>query len=493
MSAVITKENLPSKLSHFYNNEFFAPLSEPRYLEVSTPHDGKVLTQVPLGTAADCDAAVASAAKAYRDWSKRTVKDRAQYLIRFYNLLTLNLDLLSDLIVLEHGKNKAEAVAEVKKGLETLEYAMSLPQLMPGRVLEVSRGVRCEDRRDPLGVVVSVVPFNFPFMVPFWTLPIAIGTGNTLVVKPSEKVPITLSKVAELATQIFPPGVLNLVHGDKDAVLHLATHPEVKAFTFVGTTAVARSLSRLCRQHDKRALALGGAKNYLIAAPDCDLEMTSQDVVNSFTGCAGQRCMAASVLLVVGDQTELINKIVEKASKLECGSGPRDVGPVIDSLSQDRIVGYAAEAEKNGAELLLDGRSWTSRTGFWVGPTIIKHANKTDRALKDEIFGPVLSIYQVKDAQEAIEMENAIEYGNAACIYTQNGATAEWFTKRFSAAMMGVNIGVPVPREPFSFGGMNHSKFGDFDITGDGGMEFFTQRKKVTTKWSIPKEQSWLS
>lgn len=313
------------------------------------------------------------------------------------------------------------------------------------------------------------------------------------VLKPSEKVPLTLTRVAELAATVFPPGVLNLVHGDKDAALALALHPLVRAVTFVGTTAVARSLSRLCRQKDKRVLALGGAKNYLVAAPDCDLEMTSQDVVNSFSGCSGQRCMAASVLLTIGEQNELLEKIVKKAAALVPGSGPREIGPVISEESRDRIIDYIIDAEKNGAKVLLDGRSWAGQRGFWVGPTIIQHSDSSNRALHEEIFGPVLSILQCNSAKEAIELENAIDYGNAACIYTQSGATAEWFTKRFTSGMMGVNIGVPVPREPFSFGGMGASKFGDVDITGDGGIEFFTTRKKVTTKWGIPAEQSWLS
>jgi len=367
--------------------------------------------------------------------------------------------------------------------------------LAAGNVMDVSRGVRCEDRRDALGVVASVVPFNFPMMVPFWTLPIAIGCGNTMVVKPSEKVPLTMSRVAELAATVLPTGVLNIVHGDKVAATALATHPLVRAFTFVGTTAVARHLSHLCRQNDKRCTALGGAKNYLVAAPDCDLEMTAQDVVNSFTGCSGQRCMAASVLVVIGEQPELIKNIVSKASKLTAGSQGRQIGPVIDAVSRDRILDFIIDAEATGdAKVILDGRSWAGQDGYWVGPTILHHNdNRNARALHQEIFGPVLSILHAKDANEAIALENAVAYGNAACIYTSSGATAEWFTKRFTAAMMGVNIGVPVPREPFSFGGMGTSKYGDFDITGDGGLEFFTLRKKVTTKWTIPAEQSWLS
>jgi len=228
---------------------------------------------------------------------------------------------------------------------------------------------------------------------------------------------------------------------------------------------------------------------------DCELEMTARDVVNSFTGCSGQRCMAASVLLIVGEErrTELLNRICELATVLQPGGGPRDIGPVIDATSRDRIIDYIVDAERSGAKILVDGRPWAGRDGFWIGPTVILHHDKQDHALHEEIFGPVLSVYPVATAQEAIDMENAIPYGNAACIYTQTGAIAEWFVKRFSAGMMGVNIGVPVPREPFSFGGMGASKFGDSDITGDGGIEFFTQRKKITTKWTVPTEQTWLS
>jgi methylmalonic acid semialdehyde dehydrogenase len=484
----------PTVLTNFYNNEPHV-CDSGRTLEVTTPHTGAVITTVPLSTEQDVDKAVQAAAAAFPGWSTRTFKDRAQFSLRFSNLLNAHLDELAELIVYEHGKTIAEAIAEIKKGLETLEYAVSLPQLAAGNVMDVSRGVRCEDRRDALGVVASVVPFNFPMMVPFWTIPIALGCGNTMVLKPSEKVPLTMSRVAELAATVFPKGVFNLVHGDKVAASALAKHPLVRAFTFVGTTAVARHLSHVCRQQDKRCIALGGAKNYLVAAPDCNVEMTSQDVVNSFTGCSGQRCMAASVLVVIGEQPELIKSILSKASKLTAGSGMRQVGPVIDSVSRDRILDFIIEAESSGdAKIVLDGRSWAGQDGFWVGPTILHHNNnRKARALHEEIFGPVLSILHVKDAHEAIALENAVAYGNAACIYTQSGATAEWFTKRFSAAMMGVNIGVPVPREPFSFGGMGTSKFGDHDITGDGGLEFFTMRKKVTTKWSIPTEQSWLS
>ncbi|RKP25790.1 Aldehyde/histidinol dehydrogenase [Syncephalis pseudoplumigaleata] len=488
---------IPEQLCNFYNNQFVpldasADAEKKRYLDVTTPHTGEVISRVPLSSAAEVDAAVSAAAEAFPAWSSRTYKDRAQYIIRFHQALIAHEDELAELVVTEHGKTKDEAIGSVRKGVETVEYAIGLPQIAAGRAAEVSRGVQCQERRDAVGVAVSIVPFNFPIMVPMWTLPIALGCGNTVVLKPSEKVPLTLNRVASIAAEIFPPGVVNLVHGDKDAAQLLIEHPKVRAVTFVGTTAVARHVSSQCRALGKRCLALGGAKNHLVAVPDCNIEMTAQDVVNSFSGCAGQRCMAASVLLLVGEQPELLDLICMKAAALEPGRGSRQVGPVIDAASRDRIVGYINEAEQSGAQILVDGRGWADRPGSWVGPTVILHKSREDRALHDEIFGPVLSIYVCQSAGEAIEIENANPYGNAACIYTSSGAVAEWFTKRFSAGMMGVNIGVPVPREPFSFGGINASSFGDMDITGDGGVEFFTLRKKVTTKWTVPTEKSWL-
>ncbi|CAG8586502.1 140_t:CDS:2 [Acaulospora colombiana] len=452
-----------------------------KYIPVTSPHTGKVIAQCPVSSPEDVNLAVEAAKKAFVAWSARTVKDRVQCLIRFHNLLHAHIDELAELIILEHGKNKAEAIASIAKGAETVEYAISLPQLIQGRFLEVSRGVTCQDTRVPLGVVASIVPFNFPIMVPMWTLPIAIATGNTLILKPSEKVPLTMNRVAILLKEAgIPDGVVNIINGTADAVNAIVDHPDVKAVTFVGTSHVANLVSERCHRLGKRVLALGGAKNHLIAAPDCNIETTSTDVVNSFTGCA------ASVLLIIGSHEELLDRIVAKASSLQPGSQSGEIGPVIDQQSLDKIISYIEASIKVGAKILVDGRSWTqNRTeGFWIGPTVILHNNKEDKALHDEIFGPVLSIYQCSSKEEAIEIENNNPYGNAACIYTTTGATAEWFTSRFSAGMCGVNIGVPVPREPFSFGGINRSKFGNFvDITGDGGMEFFTWRRKVTTRW----------
>lgn len=280
------------------------------------------------------------------------------------------------------------------------------------------------------------------------------------------------------------------------AATSLVHHPLVKAVTFVGTTHIARLLySSSLHSQGKRVLALGGAKNHLIAAPDCQLDMTSTDVVNSFSGCSGQRCMAASVLLLIGSQDALVEDIVKKASAITPGSDVGQMGPVIDKGSLDKIHSYIQESKESGATILLDGRDWTQKhtKGYWIGPTVLLHSHSNDKAMKEEIFGPVLSIYQCETTKEALDIENSNEYGNAACIYTTSGMTAEYFTKRMNAGMIGVNIGVPVPREPFSFGGMNKSKFGNSDITGDGGIEFFTERKKITTKWQKPDTVHWLS
>lgn len=427
-------------------------------------------------------------------------------MLKFHSLVKQNSQELAELIVAENGKNITEALADVAKGNETVEYACSLPQLAQGRQLQVSSAVSCQDRRDPLGVIASIVPFNFPFMVPMWTLPIALVMGNTVVLKPSEKVPLTMWRVMDLLKEAgLPDGVVNVVNGGRECVEALIDHPDVRAITFVGSSPVAKLVKERCNNLHKRCVALGGAKNHLVALKDCDLEDTARDVVVSSAGCAGQRCMAASVLLLIAEQEgeagsgsesgfndRIMETIIEKASTLEKGTGPGQLGPVIDQASYNKIHKYVNEAEANGAKILLDGRKWATSVeegGCWVGPTIIMHSSKDDAAIKEEIFGPVLSVYVAKSWLEAMEIENSNPFGNAACIYTSSGGNAEWFTRRFRASMLGVNVGIPVPREPFSFGGLygTRSKYGDMDITGDGAMEFFSNRIKVTTKWIVPK------
>ncbi|KAJ1879630.1 aldehyde dehydrogenase (NADP(+)) ald6 [Coemansia sp. RSA 1722] len=488
-------------LQNFIDNKPAAPLSSAKTLAVTTPHTGETIAYVPLSTDADVNAAVQSAKAAFPAWSSLTFKARANKLLSLYNALSSHSDELVQLIVREHGKTHVEAAGDVSKGLETLEYALSLPQLAQGHVAYVSGNVQCRDERVPIGVVASIVPFNFPFMVPFWTIPLALGMGNTYVLKPSEKVPLTMTRVAEIASTILPPGVLSLVHGDRNAATALAEHPDVNALAFVGTSEVAEKVYVRGSGMGKRVVALGGAKNHLVAMPDCNIEMTAQDVVNSFTGCAGERCMAASVLLVVGEQPELIRLIVEKASKLVPGSDVGSMGPVIDSAAITRIEAAIAHAQTvDNAAILLDGRQIPgfankrqSTGGFWIGPTVIQQKSRTDHAMHSEIFGPVLSILQCDSADDALMVENANKHGNAACVYTGSGAVAEYFSQRFTAAMVGVNIGVPVPREPFSFGGIGQSRFGYGDITGDAAIEFFTYRRKITTKWAEAKEKSWMS
>uniref|UniRef100_A0AAV1UTB3 methylmalonate-semialdehyde dehydrogenase (CoA acylating) n=1 Tax=Peronospora matthiolae TaxID=2874970 RepID=A0AAV1UTB3_9STRA len=469
-------------------NGAFVPPVEEKYIDVISPSTGQVIGKCALSSDTDVQQAVAKGQEAFAQWRRTTVKARAAIMFKFHALLKQYQDELVDLVVLENGKNRTEALASIVKGNETVEYACSLPQVVQGRTLQVSRGITCQEVREPLGVVACIVPFNFPIMVPMWTIPIALTMGNCVILKPSEKVPLTMSRVAELLLEAgVPSGVFQIINGTADPVNSLCDHPGIAAVTFVGSSHVAQLVARRCRALDKRVLALGGAKNHLVALPDADADVASKDIVASYAGCAGQRCMAASVLLLVGDCSKLLDTIVAKSKELIRGTGAGQVGALIDDASKSRVLKYINEAEATGVKVLVDGRSWAQQsTGFWVGPTVLLHTNPKDAAMTDEIFGPVLSVYCVNSFDEALQIENDNEYGNAAAIYTSNGAYAEYFQSRFRAGMIGVNIGVPVPREPFSFGGMygTKSKFGDMDITGDGCVEFFSTRRKITSKWS---------
>ena len=326
-----------------------------------------------------------------------------------------------------------------------------------------------------------------------WTLPIALVMGNTVILKPSEKVPLTMHKVASLIEAAgFPPGVFNMVQGTKEAVQSLIQNPTVKAVTFVGSSPVAKLVKEACQKEHKRCTALGGAKNHLIALHDCETAGAAKDICVSFAGCAGQRCMAASVLLLCDAPDDLLDQLVAKTKEIEPGQGPGQMGPVIDATSYAKIIKYIEMAEQDGAKVLLDGRSWKKDEGNWIGPTILLHNSPNDKTMKEEVFGPVLSVYKCKSWEEAIEIENANPFGNAASIYTTNGANADWFLDRFQAAMLGVNIGIPVPREPFSFGGLytTQSKYGDLDITAEGAMHFFSNCVKVTSKWPLQRKRT---
>jgi malonate-semialdehyde dehydrogenase (acetylating) / methylmalonate-semialdehyde dehydrogenase len=458
-----------------------------RLLEVSNPSDGSLLSRVTLSSAAEVDAAVRAAVAAFPDWSATPIKERVQVFYRYRALLERHFDELAALITEEHGKIRPEAEAEVIKAIELTEFACSLPQIVAGEVLEVSRGVECRTDRHPVGTVASMVPFNFPSMVPHWTIPNAIALGNCMLLKPSELVPLSAGRIAELLAEAgLPAGVFNVVHGGQDVVEAICDHPGIAAVSFVGSTRVAKLVYRRATGNLKRALALGGAKNHLFVLPDADPDLTSTNVIASMSGCAGQRCMAGSVMLAVSGTDHIVRRMVEQARTVIPG---KNLGPVISREAKERIERYIEEAVAARATLVLDGRGARvagREGGFWVGPTILDHVQPEMKIAREEVFGPVLAIIRTRDLDQAITVENASPYGNAASVFTENGGLARYVTERCGAGMVGVNVGVPVPREPFSFGGWNESKFGAGDITGRGSIEFWTRARKTTTKWSHP-------
>ncbi len=461
-------------------------------LEVLNPRHGQAMSRVAMSGGEDVDRAVAAANAAFADWRQWPMRERAHVLYRLRSLMEAERDALAWLVSHENGKIFAQAAAEVDKAIECVEFGCSLPNMAAGSQLEVSRGVNCQLIHEPVGVVAGVTPFNFPLMVPLWMLPQALVGGNCFVLKPSEQVPLSMIRLAELFVEAgLPKGVFNLVHGGKPTVEALCDHPGIKALAFVGSTAVARSVYGRACTAGKRALCLGGAKNHLIVVPDADVELTAENVVASFTGCSGQRCMAAANLVAVGDVDHIIAAIAERAAKLVPGT---DHGAITNAASVERITGYIERAEQGGAKVIVDGRQKRGEEpGFWVGATVIDNVAPDSPAAKDEIFGPVLSIVRVPNLEAAIALENSSPYGNAASIYTTSGHVAREVMGRVEAGMCGVNVGVPVPREPFGFGGWNDSLFGHGNITGWDGFRFWTRPRKVTTKWALQKDTTWMS
>lgn len=466
-----------------------------RRLPVTKPMTGEVIAHVPLSNAAQLDDAVSAAAKAQRDWAAVPLKERVQVMYRAKALIEDNMDHLAEVITTENGKTPAESRASVLRAVECLEFAASLPQMASGEIQEVSRGVECKTIRYPLGVVAGITPFNFPFMVPLWMVPMAISLGNAFILKPSEQTPLSALEIAGLLQEAgLPDGIFSVVHGDRIIVEAICDHPGISAVGFVGSTRVARLVYERACGNGKRVRALGGAKNHLVVVPDADPDMTATNVVASVTGCAGQRCMAASVLLAVGDVDHIIEKIRAQMAAIRAGD---DIGAIISDAAFERISGYLDRADQNGARLLLDGRKAVAdgvpSGGRYLGASIIDHAQPDHEASCDEIFGPTLTIIRCRTLDEALAIENANPYGNAAAIYTSTGKTAAYFTERASAGMIGVNIGVPVPREPFAFGGWNSSAFGGGDITGKSAIDFWTRTKKITSKWSDTHRSNWMS
>jgi malonate-semialdehyde dehydrogenase (acetylating)/methylmalonate-semialdehyde dehydrogenase len=481
------------KVKNFINGEFAAAQGTD-YLEVISPIDGALLSHVPLSGAGDLDLAVQAAKAAFEGWSQTPIKARVQVFFKYKYLLEQNMEELAKLVAEENGKTYTEAVAEIEKAIELTEFACSLPQLITGELLEVRKGIECRTEYVPLGVVASIVPFNFPSMVPNWTIPNAITLGNCMVIKPSEKVPLSVGRIAELLKEAgLPNGVFNVVHGDSAIVEAICDHPDIEAVSFVGSTKVAKLVYRRATYNYKRCLALGGAKNHLLVLPDAIPGMTAQNISASMSGCAGQRCMAASAMVAVGKVDHIIEAICDEARKIIPGE---NLGAVINKASKERIEKYITDAEAQGAKILLDGRNVKvarKENGFYIGPTVIDGVTPDMAVAKEEIFGPVISIMHTNTLDEALAIEKANPYGNAASVFTQNGGAARYVINNASAGMIGVNVGVPVPREPFSFGGWNESKFGVGDITGKSSIEFWTKLKKSTTKWNPEAGVNWMS
>ncbi|HEX4476949.1 MAG TPA: CoA-acylating methylmalonate-semialdehyde dehydrogenase [Polyangiaceae bacterium] len=479
---------------NFAGGEWRAPRSG-LSLDVTNPSTGAVIGRVGISLAEDVADVVSRAREAARPWAETPMKERVRPLRRFHQLVEQGASDLSNLVAMESGKTVAEALAGIERGLEVVEFALGLPNADVGGALDVSRGVSCEYRREPLGVVAGVTPFNFPAMVPLWMFPIALAVGNAFVLKPSEKVPLTACRLAELMAESgLPAGLFSVVHGDRRTVEALVDHPDIRAVGFVGSSAAAKSVYVRATTLGKRALCLGGAKNHLIVAPDADEAITVKGVVDSFTGCAGQRCMAGSVLVVVGDAARFVTPIVEAAKSIGVGT---KMGAIIDAAARDRLVRAVAKADSDGATVLLDGRDPRpppgGERGHFFGPTVLDGVRPEMECAKVELFGPILAVIHVPTLDDALALERASPYGNATAIFTTSGAVASHVVDHATSGMVGINVGVPVPRDPFSFGGTKESKFGHGDITGPGGVELWSNLKKVTTKWAPSKDANWMS
>ena len=480
------------KIENFIGGKFIKYKNDT--IPIYNPQEGRIIAEVVDSSNDNLDLAIKSASSAYKIWSAYTLKERAEIFYEFRNQLIINLDSLSKSIVEENGKTYGEAKAEVLKGIELTEFACSMPQIINDEIQEVSKGVECRSSHESIGIVASIAPFNFPIMVPMWTIPNALILGNCMIFKPSEQTPIGVSKIAELLKLSgLPDGVFNVINGDKKIVKAICKSEDISAVSFVGSTKIAKLVYQLSTQNLKRCIALGGAKNHLIVLPDADKEMASDDILASMSGCSGQRCMAASAMVGVGEVQEVIDKLVSKAKKMIPG---KNLGSVISREAQKRIEIYIDEAEKEGAKIILDGRGTKVKgkeNGYFIGPTILDYVSPKMKIAKEEVFGPVLSIMRTKEIDEAIKIENESRYGNASSVYTQDGKLADYVTSQVSAGMVGINIGVPVPREPFSFGGWNESRFGVGDITGKSSINFWTRLKKRTTKWNKGAKKNWMS
>jgi malonate-semialdehyde dehydrogenase (acetylating)/methylmalonate-semialdehyde dehydrogenase len=460
---------------------------------VYNPSTGDVIAECPAGGTAEVEAAVAAAAAAFPGWRDTPAVERARLFFRYRQLVERDFERICRAVSREHGKTNAEARGSVYRGIENVEYACGVPSLLFGDTLEnLARGVDCETLLQPLGVCAGITPFNFPAMVPLWMFPLAIACGNTFVLKPSEKVPLSAVLLGELLVEAgAPKGVFNIVHGGRAGVDALLTHPKVKAVSFVGSSPVAKYIYETGTQNGKRVQANGGAKNYIVIMPDADVGRTVEALSTAAFGCAGERCMAGSTALAVGAAAErVLPSLVEAARAIKVGPTDRaaqpDMGPVITAQHRDRVASLVASGESEGAKVVCDGRGVRvpdAPRGFYVGATIVDNVQSEMRLAREEVFGPVLNVMRMTDLDQAIEMANASSFGNGAAIFTRSGGAAREFKHRVKAGMVGINVGVPATMAMFPFTGWDDSFYGDLHIQGREAVQFYTQQKVVTTRW----------
>ena len=468
-----------------------------RFGPVYNPATGAQEKQVGFATVDEVDAAVASAKAAFESWGVASLAKRTAILFKYRELLDAHRDEIAELITAEHGKVHSDALGEVARGMEIVELACGISVQLKGELsTQVSTRVDVASIRQPLGVVAGITPFNFPAMVPMWMFPLAIATGNTFILKPSEKDPSASYRLAELASEAgLPQGVLNVVQGDKVAVDRILEHPDVEAVSFVGSTPIAKYIQLKAVEHGKRVQALGGAKNHMLVLPDADLDFAADQAINAAYGSAGERCMAVSVVVAVGDTgDELVAKIAERAGNLRIGPGndpASEMGPLITREHRDKVASYVASAAAQGAEVVVDGTGFSvdgHEDGFFLGVSLLDKVPLTADAYKDEIFGPVLVVVRAESYDEAITLINSSRWGNGTAIFTRDGGAARRFQMEVKAGMVGVNVPIPVPVGYHSFGGWKDSLFGDHHIYGNDGVHFYTRGKVVTTRWPDPAD-----
>jgi malonate-semialdehyde dehydrogenase (acetylating)/methylmalonate-semialdehyde dehydrogenase len=489
------------QLTHWIDN---SPVTTAptRTSPVTNPATGHQSATVPLASSEEVDAAVTSSLRAYKTWSQTSLSTRTRFLFKYRELLDANRNEIAELITAQHGKVLSDAAGELARGIEVLEFACGIPQLLKGAHSSGASGtgptgVDVTTLRRPLGPVAGITPFNFPAMVPMWMFPIALACGNTFILKPSEKDPAAAQRLVELAAEAgLPPGVLNLIHGDRTAVDRLLTHPDIAAVSFVGSTPIAQHVYETGTAHGKRVQALGGAKNHMVVLPDADLDQAADAAVSAAYGSAGERCMAVSVVVAVGDTgDDLVSRIAARARAVKIGPGndpASEMGPLITREHRDRVAGYVTSGGKQGADVIVDGTGLSVEghpDGHFIGVSLLDRVTPAMDCYRDEIFGPVLTVVRADSYDEALHLVNSNPWGNGAAVFTRDGGAARRFQLEATAGMIGVNVPIPVPVAYHSFGGWKASLFGDTHAYGTDGVHFYTRGKVVTSRWPDPAER----